>query len=405
MLENIDNLIIQLYSGKFDGLEVAQPYFTGAGSDFMRDCQEALADPRHVGSLPAAGDWLLNNRTPKNIDSFLDPFLNSFTDPTDTDQQKEQAQKNRMEKQRLYDLVKETIFLTLFLHSIQANPQKSEIYSKWANALVAIDGSTYQELPFYHSYMQVKEIFVPAMPGEKLEKRDLLYWLLGIPLPKPSHTVEMFALGWNMQSQEGYRRRLTLDLYEESGYGLYRHPETLFLPSDALFQEAQANASIYLQNEGFQLTGMEQIKKWTYGSVRWRLHVPEETHPDNATGDSIGGAFGAGLILLLAGEESDRVGITACIDPKGFLKPVDPKSIPHKASAAIAAKLRQVIVSDQQAEVWKGEFKTEPDFQIVGFGHVLEVANYLASESRPRRMVRDAIYKKNRYINILSLPS
>ena len=385
------------YQGKIGNLADAADYFTGDNCHFLEDCRKALASPGHSGNLAIAGDWLLTNPVASSLMNLLRPDL---------------TEKDTQEKQRLYDLVKQTTFLTLCLHATKYTGYRSQL-EKWLLGLAssgvapAICACWREEA---NSSDGIQHILALDLP---VELRDLLDWLLNsdqqvrvqeeLKPQHPLHTVSMFVLGWNGQSTVGYRCILALEHYA-SGYGFYRHPTSLFLPCDTLFLTAIENACSYIQKQGFQWTNSPEtsVRRWTEGTIRWRLYSPDRGL-ETATGGSIGGAFGTGMILLLQQEESDRIGITACIDSNGNLLPVEMGSIGAKARAAIEVGLYKLIVCPQQKQNWRAEFINEPDFEIEGIHSALEAAQYIAAQSGPRRALRRAVQNRSSQVDLLSV--
>ena len=378
----------------------------GENSLFFQEVIAVLKGGDAAASLDEQGNWLKANPDSADLHHYKQKCLTFAPD----------------ERARLYTEVKRVVFLALGLFKAREGSQEQAKawLTAYADTGIGIDPASiatgYQQ--WTSNWLDWMLFLTEALRGEQ---RSLMAYFLfemvgGLTdeaaqdyrarirsLAAPQHTVEMIALGWNGQTQHGERCQLALEqIPGETGF--YRHPRCLLLPCDSVFLKSIADAwAMITAPVGFQWNqGPPAISRWeeSGGAIRWRLSIPGEGRLEAASSGSIGGAFGAGSILLCMGESNDNYGITACADAQGNFSAVDSQSVEPKAQGAINGGVKDLIVCQAQYESWSPLFSNAA-ISLHEASNSLEAAKLIAAASKPRQAVIKKVCQDNSNLDIL----
>jgi hypothetical protein len=111
---------------------------------------------------------------------------------------------------------------------------------------------------------------------------------------QPVRALSLTSLLVDTVLDRGVVANLTLELMPDGNETLYPAPGLAFVARDDKFREAETNARIYVQ---------ETARLWPNNQdIRWRLERRDGKRLSSAlVGDSLGGAFGLGLLRLSVG--------------------------------------------------------------------------------------------------------
>jgi hypothetical protein len=112
---------------------------------------------------------------------------------------------------------------------------------------------------------------------------------------QPVRALSLTSLLVDTVQDRGVVANLTLELMPDGNEMLYPAPQLAFVARDDEFRQAEANAHTYVQ---------KTERLWPNNQdIRWRLERRDGKRLSSAlVGDSLGGAFGLGLLRLSVGE-------------------------------------------------------------------------------------------------------
>jgi len=170
--------------------------------------------------------------------------------------------------------------------------------------------------------------------------RDMVQHLLD-SAPQPQSALQMTVLVVNPTSEEGEVEKLVLEALHGGQGDIFPHPWQMGSSLACAFRKAIRHAQSYIQSQGLWPPQVD-VRWWL---AQWRNHVRLRTL--ELAGDSLGGAFAAGLGCLFERRPVERLyAISAAVKPDGSFCGVG--ELPVKLEAALAAGLTQVIVARNQ---------------------------------------------------------